>query len=56
MEAMEVSVSVKGTFSSFRYRDFRLLWSGAFVSNVGTWIHNAALLRFVGKRRVQTPG
>jgi len=44
---MEISVSVKGTFSSFRYRDFRLLWSGAFLSNVGTWIHNTALLWFV---------
>lgn len=30
-----------------RYRDFRLLWSGAFLSNVGTWIHNTALLWFV---------
>ena len=33
-----------GTFVSFRYRDFRLLWTGAFVSNLGTWIHNTALL------------
>jgi len=33
--------------AAFRHRDFRLLWSGAFVSNVGTWIHNTALLWFV---------
>ncbi|WP_287155183.1 MFS transporter [Candidatus Solincola tengchongensis] len=36
-----------GALASFRHRDFRLLWSGAFVSNVGTWIHNTALLWFV---------
>ncbi len=36
-----------GVLSSFRHRDFRLLWSGAFLSNVGTWIHNTALLWFV---------
>ncbi|MBC7246660.1 MAG: MFS transporter [Actinobacteria bacterium] len=47
METMEVSVTARGTFSSFRYRDFRILWTGAFVSNVGTWIHNTALLWFV---------
>ena len=31
------------TFQSFRYRDFTLFWSGALVSNVGTWMQNAAL-------------
>jgi MFS family permease len=31
------------TFESFRYRDFTLFWSGALVSNVGTWMQNAAL-------------
>ncbi|MDI6872854.1 MFS transporter [Candidatus Solincola sp.] len=36
-----------GALASFRHRDFRLLWSGAFISNVGTWIHNTALLWFV---------
>lgn len=34
---------VAGTFESFRYRDFTLFWSGALVSNVGTWMQNAAL-------------
>lgn len=34
----------QGMFVSFRYRDFRLLWTGAFVSNLGTWIHNTALM------------
>jgi MFS family permease len=32
-----------GTFESFRERDFSLFWSGALVSNVGTWMQNAAL-------------
>jgi MFS family permease len=31
------------TFESFRYRDFSLFWSGALVSNVGTWMQNAAI-------------
>ncbi len=26
------------TFHSFRYRDFRLMWCGAFTSTVGTWM------------------
>ncbi len=36
-----------GVLSSFAYRDFSLLWSGAFLSNLGTWIHTTALLWFV---------
>ena len=31
------------TFESFRYRDFSLFWSGALVSNVGTWMQNTAI-------------
>jgi MFS family permease len=31
------------TVESFRYRDFSLFWSGALVSNVGTWMQNTAL-------------
>jgi MFS family permease len=34
---------VASTFESFGYRDFALFWSGALVSNVGTWMQNAAL-------------
>jgi MFS family permease len=34
---------VASTFQSFGYRDFALFWSGALVSNVGTWMQNAAL-------------
>ena len=30
-------------FQAFRYRDFRLLWSGAFTSTTGTWMYTVAL-------------
>lgn len=32
-----------GTFEAFRHRGYTLFWSGALVSNVGTWMQNAAL-------------
>jgi MFS family permease len=32
-----------GTFESFAYRDYTLFWAGAFLSNIGTWMQNAAL-------------
>ncbi|MDR3687626.1 MAG: MFS transporter [Coriobacteriia bacterium] len=32
-----------GTFESFRNPDFAWFWSGALVSNVGTWMQNYAL-------------
>ena len=35
---------VRNTFQSFRYRDFSLFWSGALVSNIGSWMQNAALV------------
>ena len=35
---------VANTFRSFRHRDFTLFWSGAIVSNVGSWMQNAALV------------
>src|SRR5579884_1085941 len=30
-------------FGALRSRDFRLFWSGAFVSNIGSWIQSIAL-------------
>jgi MFS family permease len=36
-----------GVFSALGRRDYRVLWSGAFVSNVGTWVHTAVLLWLV---------
>jgi len=32
-----------GSFEAFRYRDYRLLWIGAVLSNVGTWMQTIAL-------------
>lgn len=32
-----------GSFDAFRYRDYRLLWTGAVLSNVGTWMQMIAL-------------
>lgn len=41
-----------GTFESFRFRDFTLFWSGAFISNTGSWMQNYALAIVVyGLRR-----
>jgi MFS family permease len=36
-----------GSFDSLRYRDYRLLWSGAILSNVGTWMQFVALSWYV---------
>jgi len=30
------------TFRAFSYRDYRLLWAGAFTSSVGTWMQEVA--------------
>ena len=30
------------TFQPFRYRDFRLMWGGAFTSTCGSWMQNVA--------------
>ncbi len=32
-----------GLLAAFSYRSFRLLWAGAFLSSVGTWIQDVAL-------------
>jgi len=29
-------------FKAFTYRDFSLLWAGAFTSSVGTWMQSVA--------------
>jgi MFS family permease len=36
-----------GSFDSLRYRDYRLVWSGAFLSNCGTWMQAIALNWYV---------
>ncbi len=30
-------------FGALRYRDFRIFWTGAFVSNIGSWMQTIAL-------------
>lgn len=36
-------------FSALRYRDFRLLWAGLMISNVGTWMQFTAMGYFVAR-------
>src|SRR5439155_19400103 len=36
-----------GSFDSLRYRNYRLMWTGAILSNVGTWMQSIALAWFV---------
>ena len=36
-----------GSFDSLRYRNFRLMWTGAFLSNIGTWMQSIALAWYV---------
>lgn len=36
-------------FAALRYRDFRLLWAGLMVSNVGTWMQFTAMGFFVAQ-------
>jgi predicted MFS family arabinose efflux permease len=48
-EATETSLAAAGrfeffkrTFKAFGYRDFRLMWAGAFTSTTGTWMQSMA--------------
>src|SRR5213075_2041136 len=34
--------ALRRTFSALHYRDFRLLWFGAFTSTTGTWMQTVA--------------
>ncbi len=36
--------------AAFSYRPFRLIWTGVFLSNIGTWMQNVALPAYVSKR------
>lgn len=42
LEPTEQQANGNGTLRAFRHRDFRLLWTGAFVSFTGSWIQNVA--------------
>src|SRR5262245_16957918 len=39
----EKQSAIGRVFHAFTYRDFRLLWFGAFVSSSGTWLQETAL-------------
>jgi len=36
-----------GVLSAFGERDYAFLWSGALISNIGTWVQTAALLWYI---------
>jgi MFS family permease len=42
--------SFPGFLSALAYRNFRLLWIGAFLSSVGTWTQDVALAWFIHTR------
>ena len=42
-----------GSFAPFRHRPFALFWSGAFVSNIGTWMETVAFGIYVTSRTGQ---
>jgi MFS family permease len=52
-ETSRVRERLRRVFKAFTYRDFSLLWAGAFTSSVGTWMQSVAqswlLLTLSGK-------
>jgi MFS family permease len=42
--------AVPGFLAAFTFRGFRLLWAGAFLSSVGTWIQDVALSWIIHSR------
>jgi MFS family permease len=40
--ALPLAATLSRTFKAFSYRDYRLLWGGAFTSSVGTWMQEVA--------------
>jgi MFS family permease len=49
-EGPEARRALPGFLSAFSFRGFRVLWSGAFVSSVGTWTQDVALNWLVHER------
>ncbi len=39
---MQVPNAVRRIATAFTYRDFRVIWSGAFLSSIGTWMQKIA--------------
>ena len=42
LESLPVQPILRRALAAFTYRDFRLLWFGAFTSTVGTWMQKVA--------------
>lgn len=42
-------------FAALRFRDYRLLWSGLLISNLGTWMQITAMGYFVSKELADSP-
>ena len=42
MEGLPVQPILRRALAAFTYRDFRVLWFGAFTSTVGTWMQKVA--------------
>jgi predicted MFS family arabinose efflux permease len=45
-------LALPGFLSGFAYRNFRLLWTGAFLSSIGTWTQDVALAWLIHVRFV----
>lgn len=43
MRSLSLSERLPGFLSVFAVRDYRLIWTGAFLSSIGTWIQDVAL-------------
>jgi MFS family permease len=43
-------MNAPGFLQAFRHRDYRLLWSGAFLSSLGTWTQDVALAWLIHTR------
>jgi predicted MFS family arabinose efflux permease len=48
--AADAGSGLPGFLSAFAFRDFRLLWIGAFLSSVGTWTQDVALAWLIHSR------
>jgi predicted MFS family arabinose efflux permease len=48
--AADAGARLPGFLSAFAFRDFRLLWTGAFLSSVGTWTQDVALAWLIHTR------
>lgn len=43
-------MNAPGFLQAFKHRDYRLLWSGAFLSSIGTWTQDVALAWLIHTR------